>query len=82
MPGLRDSLRLTADQVTAPCDLTWLSFQTTDDLPVLDAVFGQERAVRAIEFALGMSAPGYNLFASGPDGFGKTTIVESFLRRR
>ena len=82
MPNLRDALRLTADQVTAPCDLTWLSFGTTDELPVLDAVFGQERAVRAIEFALGMSAPGYNLFASGPDGFGKTTIVESFLRRR
>ena len=82
MPNLRDSLRLTTDQVTAPCDLEWLGFATTQDLPVLDAVFGQERAVRAIEFALGMSAPGYNLFASGPDGFGKTTIVESFLRRR
>ncbi|MGE3855513.1 MAG: Lon protease family protein [Dehalococcoidia bacterium] len=82
MPNLRDSLRLTAEEVTAPCDLTWLSFATTEDLPALDAVFGQERAVRAIEFALGMSAPGYNLFASGPEGFGKTTIVESFLRRR
>ena len=82
MPDLRDALRLTADQVTAPCDLAWLGFTTTADLPVLDAVLGQERAVRAIEFALGMSAPGYNLFASGPDGFGKTTIVESFLRRR
>ncbi len=82
MPDLRDSLRLTADQVTAACDLSWLHFNTTEDLPVLEAVFGQERAVRAIEFALGMSAPGYNLFASGPDGFGKTTIVESFLRRR
>ena len=82
MPNLRDSLRLTADQVTAPCDLSWLGFETTDDLPTLDAVFGQERAVRAIEFALGMSAPGYNLFASGPEGYGKTTIVEAFLRRR
>ena len=82
MPNLRDSLRLTADQVTAACDPTWLGFETTDDLPLLEAVFGQERAVRAIEFALGMSAPGYNLFASGPDGFGKTTIVEAFLRRR
>ncbi|MFA7250062.1 MAG: ATP-binding protein [Dehalococcoidia bacterium] len=82
MPNLRETLRLTADQVTAPCDLNWLAFATTADLPALDAIFGQERAVRAIEFALGMSAPGYNLFASGPDGFGKTTIVESFLRRR
>ena len=82
MPNLRDSLRLTADEVTAPCDLGWLGFETTDDLPALEAVFGQERAVRSIEFALGMSAPGYNLFAAGPDGHGKTTIVEAFLRRR
>ena len=82
MPNLRDLLRLTADEVTACCDVEWLPFGTTAELPVLEAVFGQERAARAIEFALGMSAPGYNLFASGPEGFGKTTIVESFLRRR
>ncbi len=82
MPGLRDSHRLTVDQVTAPLDPASLSFQRTDELPPIEAVFGQERAVRAIEFALGMEAPGYNLFASGPDGIGKSTIVESFLRRR
>ncbi|MBM4410544.1 MAG: ATP-dependent protease [Chloroflexi bacterium] len=83
-PGgnLRDTLRLNADQATAAFNPDWLSFETTDALPVLDAVFGQERAVRAIEFALGMDAPGYHLFASGPDGFGKQTIVTSFLRRR
>lgn len=82
MPGLRESRRLTLDQVTARCDPADLPFNTTEDLSPLDAVFGQERAVRAIEFALGMDAPGYNLFASGPDGIGKSTIVESFLRRR
>lgn len=80
--NLRDTLRLTAAQATATFDLNWLPFETTDALPVLDAVFGQERAVRAIEFSLGMDAPGYHLFASGPDGFGKQTIVTSFLRRR
>ncbi len=83
-PGgnLRDRLRLKAEQATAAFNLDELPFETTDALPVLDAVFGQERAVRAIEFALGMDAPGYHLFASGPDGFGKQTIVTSFLRRR
>ena len=80
--NLRETLRLTAAQATAAFDLDWLPFETTDALPVLDAVFGQERAVRAIEFSLGMDAPGYHLFASGPDGFGKQTIVTSFLRRR
>ncbi len=82
MPGLREAHQLTAGDVTATVPAEWLPFETTDDVPLLDAVFGQERAVRAIEFALGMNAPGYNLFASGPDGFGKATIVEIFLRRR
>ena len=82
MTDLQDQLELTADQVTARCDPALLPFETTDELYPLDAVFGQERAVRAIEFALGMAGAGYNLYASGPDGIGKSTIVESFLRRR
>jgi predicted ATP-dependent protease len=80
--GLRAALRLSVGQVTAPVDDDWLPYATSDDVPLLDAVFGQERAVRAIEFALGMEGAGYNLYASGPDGFGKATIVGSFLSRR
>ncbi len=82
MPDLRETHRLTFDEVTATCDPEWLSFITTDDITSVEAVFGQERAVHAIEFALGMDSPGYNLFAAGPDGYGKSTIVEQFLRRR
>ena len=82
MTALNESLRLTVDQVTARLDPSDLPFETTDDLYPLDGVFGQERATRSIEFSLGMAAPGYNLFASGPDGIGKSTIVEGFLRRR
>ncbi|MCK9494077.1 MAG: AAA family ATPase [Dehalococcoidia bacterium] len=82
MAGLRDDLQLSVAEVTATIPEDWLPFETSDEVPIFDAVFGQERAVRAIEFALGMNAPGYNLFASGPDGFGKSTIVQMFLRRR
>ncbi|MDA1003816.1 MAG: AAA family ATPase [Chloroflexi bacterium] len=81
MPGIRDAHRLTADQVSAQCDPASLRFGRTDEIPAFEAIFGQERAVRAIEFGLGMG-PGYHLFAAGPDGIGKSTIVESFLRRR
>ena len=82
MSDLRTTLRVTADNLTARLDPAELPFASTDELHPLEAVFGQERAARAIEFALGMAAPGYNLFAAGPDGFGKATIVEAFLRRR
>jgi len=78
----RESLRVPADQLTGHCDPALLPFETTDELVPLEAIFGQERAVRAIEFALGMDATGYNLYASGPDGFGKSTIVQGILQRR
>ncbi len=81
MSERRDAFEVSAEALTARCDPASLPFQRTDELHALDAVFGQERAVRAIEFALGMGARGYNLYASGPDGIGKSSIVESYLRR-
>src|SRR5690606_34586641 len=77
----RDRRRVPANELTGRCDPDSLPFETTDDLVPLDAIFGQERAVRAIEFALGMDATGYNLYAAGPDGFGKSTIVRNILER-
>lgn len=77
----RDRSRVPANELTGHCDPDSLPFETTDDLVPLDAIFGQERAVRAIEFALGMNAKGYNLYAAGPDGFGKSTIVRDILER-
>ena len=81
MSERRDAWEVSAEALTARCDPASLPFESTGDLHAMDAVFGQERAVRAIEFALGMEARGYNLYASGPDGIGKSSIVESYLRR-
>src|SRR5689334_3218047 len=82
MSDLRTTHRVDADHLTARCDPASLPFESTQDIHPLEAVFGQERAVRGIEFALGMDTLGYNLYASGPDGYGKATIVEAFLRQR
>ncbi len=82
MNDFRATHRVDAERLTARCDPSSLPFQSTQDIHPLEAVFGQERAVRAIEFALGMDALGYNLYASGLEGMGKATIVESFLRQR
>lgn len=82
MADLRNERRVPVEQLTARCDPATLPFESTNDLHPLQAIFGQERAVRSIEFALGMDGSGYNLYAAGPDGLGKTTIVEGFLRRR
>ncbi len=78
----RDRFLVPVDDLVGHCDPDDLPFDTTDDLPPIDAIYGQERAIRAIEFALGMHERGYNLYASGPDGIGKSTILRQFLTRR
>ena len=67
MSDLRTSRLVAADALVAHCDPASLPFQSTAEVHPLEAVFGQERAVRAIEFALGMQGSGYNLYAAGPE---------------
>ncbi len=70
---------LTAKQVHRPCDPSRLAFETTAELPDLTEVIAQPRAVEAIRFGIRMAAPGYNLFAIGPNGIGKATAIRQFL---
>jgi lon-related putative ATP-dependent protease len=51
-------------------------FKTTDDLEDLDEAIGQPRAQEAVRFGVGIDQPGYNIFAMGPEGMGKRTLVE------
>jgi predicted ATP-dependent protease len=48
-------------------------------LPDSPLVLGQDRAVAAIQFGIGMRRDGYNVFALGPTGAGKHAIVRRFL---
>ena len=61
------------------CDVESLGFETTAELEDLTETIGQERAIGAIEFSLGMVQPGYNLFALGPPGIGRHRIVRNFV---
>jgi len=65
-----------------PCDPDQFDFETTADLKDLDEVIGQERAVDAIHFGIGIGRKGYNLFALGPNGTGKYTSVHRSLSNR
>lgn len=59
-----------------------LDFESTEDLPALDEVIGQERAVRAVSFGIDIESQGYNMYALGPVGTGKTTTIKKFLQRK
>lgn len=57
-----------------------LSFcQTSLDVPPLNGVIGQDRAVKSMQFGLSMDAMGYNIFVAGPAGTGKSTYVEAVV---
>ena len=72
---------LPPDALYRRCDLEGLPFETTADLPDLEEVPGQERALAAVRFGIGIRRRGYNLFALGTSGTGKHTTVRRFLDR-
>jgi lon-related putative ATP-dependent protease len=73
--------RLSASQTYRPCDPDMFSFETTAELPPLDQVIGQERAVGAVDFGIGIRSQGFNIFALGPPGTGKASTITQFLER-
>jgi predicted ATP-dependent protease len=80
MPNLPPEL--TADQLRRACLPGDLSFHSTDDLEQMNEIIGQERATRAIEFGLDIPSYGYNIYALGPSGAGKTTTIAKYLERK
>jgi predicted ATP-dependent protease len=74
-------VRLTATEVYRACDPTSLGFATTIEVPALDMIVGQDRAVAAVDFGIGIRSQGYNIFALGPSGTGKASTVTAFLER-
>ncbi len=70
-----------ADQLAWRCDLSFLPFNCTADMTPLEDFIGQERAMRAIQFGLGVNKPGFNIFVAGLTGTGKTSIIKAFLKK-
>lgn len=73
---------LDADQLYHRCDLSQFGFRSTADLSPDFAALGQERAMDAINFAVGMPHPGYNLFVSGSTGIGRRELVTRTIKER
>ncbi|MCG6905230.1 MAG: AAA family ATPase [Desulfobacteraceae bacterium] len=78
---MTDPRELAAADLRCACDADLFDFKTTAELEPLDEVIGQRRAVQAIAFGLDMASPGYNIFVTGRDGTGKSTITQDLVRR-
>ena len=70
---------LSPEQLCAPCDPGQLPFDTTDELEDVEGIIGQERALAAVRFGVGMESDGFNLYVLGPPGTGKHTAIQRYL---
>jgi len=70
---------LTPDQLYQQTDPDQFKFDTTDQVEELTDIIGQMRAVDAVRFATGMHREGYNIFALGPSGTGKRSLLLKFF---
>ena len=63
------------------CDPALFSFKTTDDIANLEGSIGQERALASINFGLGMTNNGFNLYLAGETGTGRSSTIKSMLKK-
>jgi len=61
------------------CDPAALPFSCTDEIEPPATFIGQDRAVAALAFGLGVNHPSYNIFVTGLTGTGKNTVIRSHL---
>ncbi len=77
------SLEVPAAQLRGYIDPAMLPFENTSDLEPLEVgVVGQERAIDAIHFGMGMKESGYNIYIAGSPKSGHTYIAKLFLEEQ
>lgn len=79
---MSDSRLIPVDKLRWNCDPDLLGFETTAELPDFNDAIGQKRALRSIEFGLGVDGSGFNLYISGETGTGRTSTIASILNKR
>ena len=70
---------LTPAQLRRTLDPATLPFTTTAEVDPLEGLIGQPRATEALDFGVGVTAYGYNLYVSGRPGSGRESTVRRFL---
>src|SRR4030066_2139432 len=70
---------LSAEKIGQVCDASFMRCETTEGLSPLREIIGQERAVRAMKFGIGIREHGFNIYVAGWPGTGRTTAVKNFV---
>jgi lon-related putative ATP-dependent protease len=70
---------LPIESLRKTCDPSIIRCKTTQELVPLGEIIGQERAVRALKFGLGIRDQGFNIYVAGYPGTGRKTAVKNFV---
>lgn len=79
---MSDKLKLPVGKLRWECDPKLFDFKTTAELPELEGTLGQQRALKSIDFGLGMREGGFNLFLAGDPGTGRTSTIKNILKKQ
>jgi len=63
------------------CDPETIGFETTKECKYGRQIIGQDRAIKSISMGLEIDSPGYNIYASGLTGTGKTSTIKNLLNQ-
>ncbi len=77
-----ENLRLNSESLRWNCEVNQFRFISTAELPPLDMTIGQERALAAIDFGLGINDCGFNLFILGHPGSGRSSTIKKILETK
>lgn len=72
---------LGSDALYKSCNANRFQFKTTAELEDIDVIIGQARALDSVQFGVRVGGHGYNIFALGPTGMGKSTAVRQIIGR-
>jgi lon-related putative ATP-dependent protease len=70
---------LKSEEIRAAFETGKMQCKTTADISPLDEIIGQGRALRAMKFGFEIDEKGFNIYAAGQPGTGKTTTVKAYL---
>ena len=71
---------LKSEQLSIQIPPNSLSFETSSELTPYNGVLGQDRAITAIQFGVAMDRPGYNVYAMGDSGTGRSSYITEYLK--
>jgi len=71
--------RLSSENLNSFCNPLDFEFETTENVPPMEDIIGQERAIKAMSFGLRIKRQGYNIYISGMTGTGRNSYAQSMI---